>query len=553
MKNSIKILSIFLLTFFAAKTSFAATYTYTNGWVSGTPSLNSGDIVNFTAGTYTINSVVSRINLSGGSLTLGANTGILNISGGTLLLNADRTITTSITLSGGTLNLASFILKDDGDLTITGNATIISSGAGILDASDKKLIINGGNLSISNAEVIIDDLDFNSANDVVTSNAGRLAFDNSGNHNISNASASRHVNGNIRVYLDNSSTNMNIYPLGNGTYFAPASIDPNGKDSLGTTLSTIPGNGDFGVHYIDISYVGAKHPVTSFDNTLVGASGSEYWIVSRSSTKPAANFGFFINTSGTTYGQTVVSSPTSTTLINDLDLARLNPPTNNWTLVPAAVGSLSSGGRPVVSTGVISMNTAFTFASINARTSFLTPLPVSIIDFSAKALTASVEIKWSTASELNNASFTIEKSIDGQTWSSIGTINGAKTSKVVNNYGLVDFKPVAGFQFYRLKQTDVDGTIAFSKAVALNFSKTSIFNVTLYPNPAQDALNIQTDNNATGEVNIQIMNSMGEMVYTQVLNAGLLQTIDIASLMPGIYFVSLVSDGETKIIRLLKN
>ena len=147
----------------------------------------------------------------------------------------------------------------------------------------------------------------------------------------------------------------------------------------------------------------------------------------------------------------------------------------------------------------------------------------------------------------------VEKSIDGQVWSAIGTIRGAKTSNVVNNYGMVDFKAVAGVQYYRLKQIDEDGTVNYSKAIAVNFSKASTLNVNLFPNPAKDALNITTKNNASGEVNIQILNSMGQTVYNQVVQAGLVQTIDIASFIPGVYYVTVIAEGETKIIRLLKN
>jgi hypothetical protein len=112
---------------------------------------------------------------------------------------------------------------------------------------------------------------------------------------------------------------------------------------------------------------------------------------------------------------------------------------------------------------------------------------------------------------------------------------------------------VAGLQYYRLKQVDLGGTVNFSKAIVVNFSQTSTLNVNVFPNPAKDVLNITTANNATGEVNIQILNAMGEMVYNQVLEAGLVQNIDIASLTPGIYYVTVIAEAESKIIRLLKN
>ncbi len=54
-------------------------------------------------------------------------------------------------------------------------------------------------------------------------------------------------------------------------------------------------------------------------------------------------------------------------------------------------------------------------------------------------------------------------------------------------------------------------------------------------------------------MNVQILNAMGALVYNQTLIAGVSQTIDIASFNPGIYYVTVIAEGETKIIRLLKN
>ena len=470
---------------------------------------------------------------------LTARTGTLTIAGSGFGLN-------DLTMAGGNLNLASFLLTLNGDIFITGNGSISSTGTGRIYTSGV-LEVNGGTLTINNAEVITDDLDFNSANDILTTNNGLISFDN-GNNNVTGAASDRHVNGTIRIYMDNAVKSVATYPVGNGTFYAPIQLSTNGKDSAGVNLSNIS---NFGTHFINITYIGSKHPVVNFDNTVAAASGSEYWLITRSTTKPAASFGFFLNTTGSAYGQSAVGSTTNLTA--DLELARLNGATNSWTILPASVGTAISGGVPVITTAPMSPNTAFTFASTNLRTNFLTPLPVSIIDFSAKANDVNIEVKWSTASEKDNAAFVVEKSIDGQVWSAIGTIRGAKTSNVVNNYGMVDFKAVAGVQYYRLKQIDEDGTVNYSKAIAVNFSKASTLNVNLFPNPAKDALNITTENNASGEVNIQILNSMGQTVYNQVVQAGLVQTIDIASFIPGVYYVTVIAEGETKIIRLLKN
>ena len=533
--------------------------------------------VTVTGGVLTIagNMTYSRLTLNGGSANIGSSdpTGpvtisqsatitaasggtidALTISSGTLTIAGSNMGITTLTMSGGTLSLGSFVLASE-NISITGNSTITGSGTGYIDANTRTLTINGGNLTLDNSDLIIDNLTFSSAHDISATNGGILSFNNSSGHTINNAAADRHVIGKIRVYLNDSSTNSNTYPLGDGLAYAPIFLQANGRDSSGTNLSNP--SGGFGTHYIDMVYTGSKNSNTNVDNTLPGsASGEEFWTVTRSASKPAAalTFRFSTTNTGTTFSKTRINGTLDTAkLRTDIKVASFNLSTQKWTAITTAYSIVSAQNYIAVTTSSIVPNTSFTIGSNNVRTAFITPLPVSLIDFSAKANDKNIEVKWSTASEKDNASFVVEKSIDGLVWSSVATVKGAKNSNVVNNYVVVDYKAVAGFQYYRLKQIDLDGTVNYSKAIAVNFAKASTLNVNLFPNPAKDAFNITTENNATGEVNIQILNSMGETVYNQVVEAGLVQTIDIASFISGVYYVTVIAEGESKIIRLLKN
>jgi len=507
-----------------------------------------------TASSWTLNggSLASNSNLTG-NVTVSGNATIsgtgtlrnLAVSGGTLTLGSNKS-TSALTLSGGNINLASYTLISSGNTTVSSNATIQSSGTGLFsNGSSRTTIGNGVTLTIDNAEYITDDLTFNTtANDIVTINGGIFSIDNSGN-TVSGASASKHINGTARIYYDGANTQDTItLPVGNGTVYAPVRFLFSGNDVNNNALTDI--TTDYGTHYITVTYIGSKSSNTGIDNTTLagGVSGIEYWNVSTSSTNPAAKMILSLRTS---------TLSNTTNISTDIEVAQYNSSTSKWTVLLASLGTNSNNVVPVITTANIAPNTSFTFGSVNARTPFVTPLPVSLIDFSAKANDKSIEVKWSTASEKDNSAFVVEKSIDGQVWSAIGTVKGAKNSNVVNNYGLVDFKAVAGVQYYRLKQIDLDGTVTYSKAIAVNFSKASTLSVNIFPNPAKDALNITTENNASGEVNIQILNSMGESVYNQVVEAGLVQTIDIASFIPGVYYVTVIAEGESKIIRLLKN
>ena len=87
-----------------------------------------------------------------------------------------------------------------------------------------------------------------------------------------------------------------------------------------------------------------------------------------------------------------------------------------------------------------------------------TLLPIELILFEAHVLNdQTVQLRWETASELNNDFFTAQKSIDGSNWQIVGYQDGAGTSNIVASYSKIDYSPFSGTSYYRLKQTDFNG------------------------------------------------------------------------------------------------
>ncbi|MES2890404.1 MAG: T9SS type A sorting domain-containing protein [Bacteroidota bacterium] len=94
------------------------------------------------------------------------------------------------------------------------------------------------------------------------------------------------------------------------------------------------------------------------------------------------------------------------------------------------------------------------------------PVPVQFLGVAAKQIGNRVNINWSTASETNNKYFDVEKSIDGGfNWSLVATTKTGGNSAVVKKYEAVDARPVAGLNFYRIKQVDIDGQYKYSVTV----------------------------------------------------------------------------------------
>ncbi|MEZ4775558.1 MAG: PKD domain-containing protein [Bacteroidia bacterium] len=112
--------------------------------------------------------------------------------------------------------------------------------------------------------------------------------------------------------------------------------------------------------------------------------------------------------------------------------------------------------------------------------------PVELIHFDGRPVGEAVLLEWATASELNNAYFTIEKSLDGAIFEVLDQVQGMGISQEVAEYQLIDNQPNKGRSFYRLKQTDFDGTFRYLGTVEIFFDSELKPEVSIYPNPTYD-------------------------------------------------------------------
>jgi len=98
-------------------------------------------------------------------------------------------------------------------------------------------------------------------------------------------------------------------------------------------------------------------------------------------------------------------------------------------------------------------------------------VPVELASFTANASGAEVVLDWATASELNNAGFSIERRGENESsWKEIGFVKGNGTTTLTNSYSFTDRPARGGIYAYRLRQTDHDGTSSLSKVVFVEFS-----------------------------------------------------------------------------------
>ncbi len=184
------------------------------------------------------------------------------------------------------------------------------------------------------------------------------------------------------------------------------------------------------------------------------------------------------------------------------------------------------------------------------------PLPVELLDFSADVAGNTVVLNWTTASEINNDYFTVERSVDALNFAPIGTVDGAGNSSLTRNYQLIDANPLPGVSYYRLRQTDFNGDFELFGPVAVNFSGSSLTGVALFPNPANEFSHVMINANHSGKGWVRVTDIAGRLVanYQIVMEKGVtpftLQTSDLA---PGQYMVSVeTADGKLYNLPLIK-
>ena len=96
------------------------------------------------------------------------------------------------------------------------------------------------------------------------------------------------------------------------------------------------------------------------------------------------------------------------------------------------------------------------------------PLPISLINFEANLIKDRVLLSWQTETERNNDYFTVEKTLDGIDYEIVGIVHSNGNSITINRYVLNDFNLSNNIIYYRLKQTDFDGKVTYSKLISVD-------------------------------------------------------------------------------------
>jgi hypothetical protein len=181
------------------------------------------------------------------------------------------------------------------------------------------------------------------------------------------------------------------------------------------------------------------------------------------------------------------------------------------------------------------------------------PFPVEMLPLVAVPDNTNQIIKlyWSTQSEVNNAGFEIQRSLDGTNFAKIhpgAWVNGQGNSNSQVNYTYDDDKVEANVKYYyRLKQIDYNGAYKYSNIAEAILSKDFQFGVVFYPNPTQDIMNLTLTSDKEQTINLVLYNAIGQQVFDEMYNvqhgATNIQLNAFNNLSKGVY-TAVISNGN---------
>jgi hypothetical protein len=179
-----------------------------------------------------------------------------------------------------------------------------------------------------------------------------------------------------------------------------------------------------------------------------------------------------------------------------------------------------------------------TFGSTNAPIF----LPIELTEFKAEFINSIVSLSWSTASEMNNDHFVIERSKNGFEFETIQEISGAGTSLELKNYSIIDKYPLDGLSYYRLKQIDYSGNFSYSTIEYIEANINSNLRIDILPNPSENG-RFELIVKDKEPYEICVYGTTGNLIYYEICSEER-KVVDVNHLDKGIYFLTIRSNGK---------
>lgn len=187
-------------------------------------------------------------------------------------------------------------------------------------------------------------------------------------------------------------------------------------------------------------------------------------------------------------------------------------------------------------------------------TSSANKLPVELTKFIALEKERSVDLSWQTESEIDFSHFILERSADGSNFERLTSIMGSGNINTPSNYLYNDPSPFTGWNYYRLKMIDLDGTYEFSNIEVVSIDDEATLEI--YPNPVKDVIQIKGMDWGSNEVLLQVFDKYGKLIYTDWIDFEngfyqvCLEQINVHE--SGTYFIRVATASKYQILKFIK-
>lgn len=306
---------------------------------------------------------------------------------------------------------------------------------------------------------------------------------------------------------------------------------------------------------------GVTYTFSFYTAHLYGLSPTNMMPVITFTELPAVEQGYIgvvFSTAAPTNASTEAGSSNFGSIVNSFGSGRVMIPATNTDVygaasrnawVPVTLQYTAVGGEEYMTfgqfrPGATSMaDTTAAYYLFDAFSAALTttPLPITLEYFNAEKAGDYAQLNWSTAKELMNRGFEIERSAEGQHWTSIGTVaslapGGNSTNRLA--YTFIDKMPMEGKNFYRLKEIGPDSKNSYSPVSLVVFE--GIKGIRVYPNPVTDRLTVD---GLTTAASIKVLTITGRTLETLYVPFGTQkQEVDMTALAPGLYFIQVINE-----------
>ncbi len=512
---------------------------------------------------YTGNTTVS------GNCTISSNTtvgGNLTINGATLTVNSGVTLTINGNLTvraGGTLNGTGATFNITGNLAET-NGTLNTINGGIYNIGGNVSTGSGGSFSLSNAQ-------FN------LSPGGTYTFGNGDANVISNTTITGVTTWTSNIGFTGTPaygvvvTNSNITVSGemswhhantsNSTFNIGGKLDIKSGNSYFSNCTINTGTSNVGTSGIDALTFNGGGILTLVNNTQMNVRGdvtNNEWYIDDSDVVITGDFDnagseilevrnngtITINGDFDNSGSGSVSADNGGYVAVDGDFKNTGGGSTDVDGGTFVVGGTYEGTPPTGETGSCSGGSGGC-CGVGCGT-----LPVELVAYSVVFESDEVKLIWKTASEIDNDFFTLEKSNDGKDFIAIAKIDGNGTTTDANTYNWNVKNLADELVYFRLSQTDFDGTtkmLGMRVIVPQKGGGDLLKSMSFYPNPAQrDGL--ITFSGIVPE-SVEIYNSLGQLVQGEILNSDQFRLTE--ELKAGTYYLKAYLNGVSVGRRLL--